>query len=259
LRVQNNLNTTYLNTSLQKYVFNTAIDYKLRKVNAGIAISYSNEQISNIFNNNYFSIFYTQGFKFKNGLLISPALKATYIRLSADYSSLTFYNSLNSQWGGQPFTEATKHNVDFTGSLLTQYKNFYFGVVANHFNQPDVGLTGPLPLPLRVTIHSSYNLHFKSNTAQFGLRFDNQNKFQALSLNANLLLKQNYFVGVDYMTSGTFFSSVGYRHNWFGLYYNFGISTSKLSGTAAYSHLFSATFNVLPKDKRSTILNFEEF
>jgi type IX secretion system PorP/SprF family membrane protein len=259
IRIQTNYSQLYINSSAQDYLFSSTSDYKIKKINAGLGVSFYHEDLSRVFKNFGCGLVYSQQIKLNKHLVLIPALKASYIERTADLSKLSFYNNnITSPWP-LDYKLNKRRNFDLTGSLLAQHKGMYIGFVVNHINQPDVGVLGPEKLSIHYTFHSSFNIQFNKSVLQLGCRIDNQNKSGSLNINTNLLFMKYFVIGLGYTTNSFYYTNIGFKHSWFGIYYNFYSNKSKLSSVTSYNHMFTATFSWLQKERRNKTLYFEEF
>lgn len=210
---------------------------------------------------------YAQHFSLMEGKLkIIPSIQATYMHLSLDKTKLNFGDEINSRYGivwntNSAVPAQSKKNIDCSGGLLINYKNFYFGSSVFHFNQPDIGLLGSFKLPYRLSIHSSYNFHISEKTLlNFFVNYQTQQNFQYLYLNVNALLAKHFLIGGGIKSNYYGVNlNVGYRHHLFSITYGYDVVVSKLSGNTAGSHEVLISFNLRNKEQRKQLVDFEKW
>lgn len=254
-----NLGTNYV-------TFSNSFDVYLNKIKAGIALNYlrDNEARGTI-KTDVFNISYAQYFYLcDKNLKIIPSIQAGGFIKKLDKTKLTFGEPYyptgrTCPWGtGCNEPSSRKSNFDFSSGLLINYKRFYFGTSVFHITQPDEGFIGLSKLPYRLSVHSSYNFNAGPKTLfNFFVRFEKQQKFEYVNLKANVLLMNYFILGTGISSNDVINFNAGYRNNYFVLSIGYDQGFSELSGSAASSWELLASFNLINKENRNQITNFE--
>ncbi len=267
VRDQLNYRNQWPNLSRGYVTFLNSFDAYLPKTKGGISISALRDiQAYGTLTTDVLSVGYAQHLSFFEGeLKIIPSIQGAYFKLTLDKTKLNFGDPINlrhrSYWdifSGAPNQDIS--NFDFSSGLLINYKGFYLGGSAFHINQPDQGLIGTSKLPYRLSLHSSYNLHVSEKTLfNFLVRYERQNKFDCLYLNANALLFKHLILGGGYTSNYNYNFNAGYKHNFFTLAFEYDVAVSKFSRTTAGSWELAVSYNLRNKENRKTLTDFEKW
>jgi len=267
IRNQFSYRNQWPNLSANYLTYLNSFDAYLPKIKGGISVSAMlDDQAHGTLQTNVLSMGYAQHLSFFDGnLKIIPSLQATYFRIAIDKTKLNFGDPINLRFNdsGTIITAVPSQsisNFDCSSGLLINYKNFYFGASAFHINQPDQGLMGTSKLPMRLSLHSSYNLQLNDRSLlNFFIRYEHQNKFDFLNLNVKALLLKNLIIGGGYSSLNAINATIGYRHNFFVLSLEYDVVTSKLSGNTAGSWELHTSFNLRNKEQIKILTDFEKW
>ncbi|MBA3681834.1 MAG: PorP/SprF family type IX secretion system membrane protein [Bacteroidetes bacterium] len=244
-----------------------SFDAYIKPIKGGIAFSaLRDNQAHGTLITDVLSLSYAQHISLLDGKLkIIPSLQGALGVVQLDKTKLDFGDMINARrgfvWNTPLAVPASKKTyIDLSSGLLINYNNFYFGSSVFHINQPDEGLLGISKLPNRLSLYSSYNLKLNERSLlHFFARYERQNKFDALSLNATALFAKHFILGGGYSSNNVFNSNFGYRHNFFVLCFGYDVSISKLSGNTAGSWDIQVSFNIRDKEKRKVLTDFEKW
>ena len=243
----------------------SALDGYIKPIRGGISFSASHDdEAHGTLTTDVLSLAYAQHISFLEGKLkIIPSLQGSVGVVRLDLTKLNFGDQIDPRrgfvWYIQQATPASKKTYyDLSAGLLINYKNFYFGTSVFHVNQPDEGLLGKSKLPYRLSIHSSYNLHFSEKTLlNFFARYEQQQNFSYLHFNVSAVIFKHLILNAGYASNDAFNFGFGYRNNFFVLAAGYDVTISKLSGNTAGSWELHASFNLRNKEKRKVLTNFE--
>lgn len=188
------------------------------------------------------------------------ALQAGGFQKALDKSKLKFGDMIDARRGFIHYTQEslpvdTKSGLDFGGGFLMFTDNLYFGAAFHHITQPDEGLLGISPLPLKITGHVGYSIPLKKSRpsdvdsyVSFNLLYMNQSKF-------------NYFNAGVYFVRGLFTGGIWYRHmdaviimaglqlKDYKIGYSYDVTTSNLALKIAGAHEVSISTQLKCKPK----------
>ncbi|MDP1802067.1 MAG: PorP/SprF family type IX secretion system membrane protein [Bacteroidota bacterium] len=247
--------------------FYNGTEVYLKRLKGALAFTYlHDDQARGILKSNVFSCIYAQHFSSKdNKLKIIPSIKASYFNKKLDRTQLSFGEQIDPRrgfvWSTQEAVPSqTKRNFDVSSGLLINYNHFYFGASVFHINQPDEGLLGTSILPARFSFHSSYNLHVSEKTLfHFFGRYEMQQKFYFYQFSATALLFKHLIFGLGIINNTTPTANLGFRHNYFTVQVNYGVTSSLLSTYRAETWELTASFNLRNKEQRKTLTDFEKW
>ncbi|HWY13138.1 MAG TPA: PorP/SprF family type IX secretion system membrane protein [Bacteroidia bacterium] len=243
----------------QYLTVNNSFDTYFKSTGSGLAISYMHDdQARGTLTTDIFNLIYAQHINLCEGKLkIIPSLQVGYFQKTVDREKLNFGNPLLYT---TVVTSQTKRNADFSTGLLINCNHFYFGASAFHITQPDEGLLGVSKLPLRLSIHSAYNLLIGEKTLlHFFTRYEQQQTFSFLQLGVDAVFFKSLILGCKYFSQDAIGLNVGYRNNYFSLQTGYDVTINKLAGNAAGSWELSASFNLRNKNLRNTLVDFEKW
>lgn len=256
------------NLSGNYITFYTGTEVYLKRLKGALALTYlHDDQARGTLKTNVLSLTYAQHFSFKDDKLkISPSIKTSYFDKTLDNSKLYFGEDIDPRRGfvfasqSEPVPSQIKRNFDVSSGLLINYNHFYFGASVFHINQPDEGLLGTSKLPARFSIHSSYNVHVSEKTLfHFFGRYEMQQNFYFYQLATTALLFKHLIIGAGIINGTTPTANLGYKHNYFTVQANYGLTTSLLTTTRAETWEFMASFNLRNKEQRKTLTDFEKW
>jgi type IX secretion system PorP/SprF family membrane protein len=217
----------------------------------------------------WLSYVYAQHISFKgSGLKLIPSLQITYFQETLDKSKLNFGDAMNPRYNiywtfsnsiwGPSLPSSSKKNIGFSSGLLALYKNFTLGISAFNFNQPDIGLYGVSQLPARYCFYLSWYKEIGTDlTLQVCASYNNQKSWNRWQISPSLFYKKiflnigfsdAYGPGFNEATYGRLsFMGMGMRLKKMTVFYQYGLSFSKLSGSTAVSN---ELFSKLPVEKK---------
>src|SRR5690606_38783893 len=121
--------------------------------------------------------------------------------------------------------------------MLGYSKNYFFGLAANHINQPDIGLLNTSKLPVKFTAHGGVIIPLEKGNESYlspNILFQSQQKF--MQLNLGLYYVNGAFVaGLWYRNNDAMIALVGIQNDNFKFGYSYDITVSKLASNTAGS------------------------
>lgn len=220
--------------------FTFSVDQYVRFLGGGLGINILSDNAGNgTVITNRIDITYAPHYElFKHKLVIQPALSVGLFQKSLDWSKLSFGDMIDSRRGyvyntNEHEPNLTKSALDFSFGLLVYSTNFYGGFAAQHLTQPDEGLMGPSPLPIKTTIHGGANLSF--NTKNFilspNILIMKQADFQMLL--PGLSAKYKWAVlGISYRSEDAFIINAGFQNRFLKIGYSYDYTVSSLTNKA---------------------------
>lgn len=186
------------------------------------------------------------------------ALQATYLQKTLDTQhGLTFGDMIDPRRGFVWNTAETQPSnnkiaADFSAGVLGYSKNYFFGIAANHLNQPDEGLLGYSKLPAKFTVHGGTIISLEKGNESYispNILFQAQQKFTQLNL--GLYYVNGAFVaGLWYRTGDAVIALVGLQNGNFKFGYSYDVTVTKLAGNTGGSHEISLQLQFECKAKR---------
>jgi len=175
------------------------------------------------------------------------AIQGTFLQKTLDTGhGLTFGDMIDPRrgfvWNTQEVQPSqNKVAADFSAGILGYSKKYFFGIAANHINQPDEGLLGPSKLPAKFTVHGGTIISLEKGNESYlspNILFQAQQKFTQLNL--GLYYVNGAFVaGLWYRTGDAVIVLVGLQNGNFKFGYSYDVTISGLSGNTAGSHEIS--------------------
>jgi type IX secretion system PorP/SprF family membrane protein len=195
--------------------------------------------------------------------------QATYLQKTLDKSKLNFGDMIDARrgfvWNTQEVVPSqSKKNVDFSAGILGYTKNYFFGIAADHINQPDEGLLGSSPLPAKFTAHAGAMIQIGGRGSEQylspGILFQAQQKFQQLNLGLQYI-RDAFVAGIWYRNTDAVIALVGLQNKNFKFGYSYDVTVSKLAGNTAGSHEISLQilFECKPKKKKYRTISCPSF
>ncbi|MBX3164258.1 MAG: type IX secretion system membrane protein PorP/SprF [Bacteroidetes bacterium] len=185
------------------------------------------------------------------------ALQAGYMQKSLDVGNLHYGDMIDPRRGfvwntGEKVPNNRKSGVDFSAGMLGYSKNYFFGVAANHINQPDEGLLNQSKLPVKLTAHGGVIIPLEKGGESYlspNILFQAQQKFQQLNL--GLYYVNGVFVaGLWYRNADAVIALVGIQNGNFKFGYSYDVTISRLAGNTAGAHEISLQVQFECKTKR---------
>lgn len=251
IRMQNYYRNQWPNIEANYLFYQTCADAYLKSINGGVAITASTDNLSKgLLKTRQIGLAYAQHCVSKNGnLKITPSFQINYVQITLSNSYLNYH---------YPVQSAVKRNVDLSTGILINYKNFYIGGTAKHFNQPDLGLFGLSKWPVLYSFHTSYNHKLnKDNLVQVFLGYSVQKSFRQLQLSTNAVLANHFLVGLCYSNLDAMMFNTGYRTKHCSVLVGYSAVVSKLAGNTSGTWQLSCAFSFMKNSQKSLPENFE--
>jgi type IX secretion system PorP/SprF family membrane protein len=237
-------------------------DVFLKGINGGVAASAQFEQQSSGLYTSWTSnLAYAQHFTLCEGAMkVVPSVQLGYFVKQLDVNSITFGQGLVTQWSPSNGAVARKQNVTLSSGFLMQCdRGLSAGAYFFQINQPDEGLLGESPLPLRSVQHISYSFKMgERNLMQVLTRFSQQSSHRFAQIAVNTVLCNHVIAGLSYLSGDNLQITGGLRAHYFNLVLGYDITTSRLAGNSAGSWEFSLSFNLRDKEHRRALMPFEK-
>jgi type IX secretion system PorP/SprF family membrane protein len=203
-------------------------DNYFRRLRGGLGITYSRESVSGgKLITSRINFIYAPHFElFDHSLVLQPAISVGYFERSIDWSKLTFGDMIDERNGFVYDTHempvlSKKSNLDLSAGILAYYGCFYGGFAVHHITQPDEGLIGSSPLPVRYTIHGGMNL-IGGRILKLSLNamYQQQQDFSMFLLGLTLQRKWLVF-GAAIGNSKSYNLTIGLQNRFFKLSYSY--------------------------------------
>jgi type IX secretion system PorP/SprF family membrane protein len=197
------------------------------------------------------------------------AAQGTWFQKSIDWSKLNFGDMIDASRGFVYNTNEvqklnSKSGVDFSAGVLGFSKYIFVGAAVNHLTQPDEGLLGTAPLPMKITAHAGAVIPVGDKSSEMSISpnilYQQQQNFQQLNLGM-YITKGPIVGGLWYRNRDAFILLIGIQQHFFKLGYSYDITSSKLANATAGSHEFSfqLQFECKPKKKKFRTVNCPSF
>lgn len=249
---------TYVNT----------FDAYIKPINGGVSfLAITDDQAHGTLKTTDFSAAYAQHIILsEKNLKITPSVQVGYCTKTLDKTKLNFGDMIDYRtrevWSNPSIVPKNSiEYLDISSGLLINYNNNLFaGISMLHINEPLVGLSKELKMPIRTNVHASYNLiTFKGSVFNFGVLAINQQNFSYLKLQFQSLLFKHLILGAGYSNSSGINIIAGYRGKKFTVQGGYDVTISKLSGNTAGSFELHLSFNLRRKFERDSIVAFENW
>jgi type IX secretion system PorP/SprF family membrane protein len=242
--------------SLSYYTCANSFDFYLKPLRGGLALSIVADNFSNGFlKNTIYGLAYAQHLSFLEGhLKIIPSVQLNYGSKTENLEGIISPNS------NVPLITHKSYFSGGAGFLVDYKRDFKVGAYLFNVNQPDDGLFGYSRLPYRMLLHASYTKHLSQTSfVQFFGRYDRQQFYNRIAVNANLLFCKYYIAGLGYVNRDAAAFNLGIRTDIFTLQAGYEITISKLAGNTAGTWEFHVAFNLRSKELRHELTNFENW
>ncbi|MES2679968.1 MAG: type IX secretion system membrane protein PorP/SprF [Bacteroidota bacterium] len=249
----------------QYKIFYNSVDAYIKPLNGGVAFTHEFKDVgSGTLQSSSFALSYAQYFSLGNEMRIIPSIQVAYLEKELDKTKLSF-NSIYHYIPDMDYplqlseVRPNRRCMDLGTGLLVNYKDFYFGAGAFHINKPNVGLVGDYVLPVRLSVHGSYN-HRLNNWvfANIFAQFEKQGYYKSEGIKINFLMHQ-IILGIGHNTANGSNANLGYRNSFFtiGLSYNQRLSRpfSKIYGWWEAQ----LSINIRGKEHRRSVTAFERW
>lgn len=248
---------TYVNT----------FDAYIKPINGGVSfLSITDDQARGTLKTTEFSAAYAQHIIIpEKNLKIVPSVQVGYCAKNLDKTKLNYGDMIDYRTGEvwsilSAVPKQSLNYIDLSAGLLIQHQNFFAGASVLHINEPLVGLSKEVKLPIRTNVHASYNLIAQNNTVlNFGLLAMQQNNFSYLKLQFQSLLFKHLILGAGYSNSYGVNIIAGYKGKKFTVQGGYDRAISRLSGNTAGSFELHLSFNLRRKFERDSIVAFENW
>lgn len=184
-------------------------------------------------------------------------LQATYMQKALDVNALHFGDMIDARRGfvwntREAIPSARVSNVDFSVGMLGFSKHYFFGFAAHHINQPNEGLLGESPLPVKLTVHGGAIIPLEKGNESYispNVLFQSQQTFRQLNLGL-YYVKGPFVAGLWYRNADAVIALVGIQNANFKFGYSYDVTVSKLAGNTAGAHEISVQLQFECKTRR---------
>jgi type IX secretion system PorP/SprF family membrane protein len=222
----------------------------------GFLVTTDNQALSTLKTTNV-SLMYSYQAVINREFSLKFGLQATYLQKSLDVAALHFGDMIDARrgfvWNTQEaIPTANKRNADFSVGMLGYSKHYFFGGAAHHITQPDEGLLGAAPLPVKFTVHGGAIITLEKGNESYispNILFQAQQTFRQLNLGL-YYVKGPFVAGLWYRNADAVIALVGIQNNNFKFGYSYDVTVSKLAGNTAGSHEVSVQLQFECKAKR---------
>lgn len=248
------------NSSANYVVYYNSADLYLKKINAGMAVTYVNEDWKRgMLRDQTISYSYAQYFSLAdNKLKIIPSLQFEVIKKQLDPSKMSFSDyyttSLTQQWSMPEYAGVQKkYNYNLSSGLLINYNRFYFGASLFHINQPNVGVVGDAKLPSRLSMYTSANLTLtKWTKANLSVRYEWQTWYKCAYFNWNTITANHILFNLGVNTKGLANAGLGYRADFFSISASYGAFADAINLSLNDIFEVHLSVNVRNKEQRKS-------
>ena len=223
---------------------------------------------------NQVSFMYSFRFQLSRTIYMNAGLQATLVNENLDWSTLTFPDQIDPDFGfifntnAVPPDDMNIFYADFNAGLLVYSKAWYGGLAVSHLTRPSNGFYGLSELPMKITVHGGGLINLA----------EDRRRTSSLSLGTpvispNLIYQHqggfnyfNYGMYLDWMpfivgvwfrhgieNADAFIFLVGFQQPTFKLGYSYDVTVSKLSNQTQGSHEITLGFMLPCPEKRKQI------
>ncbi len=254
------------NLSGQFVTYANTFDFYVDAMKGGFAItSITDDQSHGTLKTSSFNFIYAQHLNLRK-LKIIPSLQAGYVMKTLDKTKLNYGDMIDFRtkevWENIGIIPKNSiHYIDLSSGLLINYNSFFAGASVLHMNEPLVGLSKEIKLPIRTNFHASYNfINWPRSIFNFSILGIKQQDFYLLRLQLQSLLFKHLILGAGYDNNYGISFLAGYKHNYFSAQLGYDFGTSKFSGNnSAGSYELHLSFNLRKKSERDSIVTFEKW
>lgn len=261
LRMNMNFRNQWAGIEGTYVTYSASVDRHVDAIQGGLGLIATSDNAGNgILRTTNVSGIYSYLFQPRRDIAIRVGFQATFFQKSIDWSRLTFGDMIDERRGFVYDTQeksklASKANADFSAGVLTYTKRFYAGVAVHHITQPDEGLLGTSPLPMKITGHAGALLPIgdKGNQTFISPNIIYQQQQNFTHLNFGVYVNKGPLVaGMWFRYADAFIVLVGFQHNSIKIGYSYDVTISKISNVTYGSHeiSFSKQFQCKPRTKK---------
>ena len=249
--------------------YSASYDQHIDGLSGGLGLLVTNDQaglgtlnttnVSGIYS---YQLIVTREFSMKFGF------QATYAQKSIDWSKLNFGDMIDPRRGFVWNTNETpglsqRSNLDVSAGILGYSKRYFFGVAVHHLTQPDEGLLGSSPLPMKITAHAGAMIPIQKGNESFispNILFQKQQDFQQLNLGL-YVVRGPIVGGLWYRNQDAFILLIGFQKEQIKMGYSYDVTVSRLGNATAGSHeiSFQLQFHCKPKHKKFRTVSCPSF
>ncbi len=274
-RININYRNQWPSISKSFQTYSLGYDHYFPHLKSGVGLILFREQAgASVLATTNIGIAYSYKFRFRSGWRISPGLSFYYTQRNIDFTSLEFYDELDS---GTPTIEqdilGKKADIDASFSTLAFNKNLWFGFTWDRILKPNRSLTGEVMQdPWKFSFYGGTRLNI----------FDRYNWASGQSLSPSFLFKiQDKYTQLDLgvywyqmpLVIGLWYRGIpvfkelasndalafllGFKVDQFSIGYSYDLTISKLVGFTGGAHEISITYlfnqGVTKREKRKII------
>lgn len=240
----------------------TSCDLFLKKINAGIALTYHHDDSNGgLYKNDVFNFTYAQYFYLcDKQLKLVPSIQAggfvrSYDRTKQRFEDLSRRYDDWVYWQ-TPQPAPQKSNFDISSGLLMQYKGLIIGTSVYHLTRPDMGLLGVQKMNRLYSAYASYNFVWNQNhLLNLSAKYNYQDVFSYIQLMAKAVVFKHYMIGFGAESINGLVFNVGFRHNYFNLSFT---QTYNVNNKRTTSEV-GAAFNLRAKEQRRELSYIENW
>lgn len=268
-----NYRNQWPNLDLPFVSYSVSYDNFFSSINGGLGLLImQDDQANGAIKTTTFSGAYSFYLRVNNDLVFRPAIQAAVIQKKLDLKDLVFPDEINPIYGktadlihnanGDP-NNRSWNRMDFTVGVMAYYKNYYFGAVASHINQPNLSFDDfeDDQLNAKYTFHAGAQFNLSGSLQANGLvlapalLFQKQGEFTQMnyglylsksSLVFGFWFNQNFQLNYDAVIL-----MAGIVTDRFKLAYSYDYTITQLVQTNTGAHELSFSFPlVIEKRKR---------
>ena len=240
---------------------NNCSDVYLKKIKAGIALSYFQDNLNNGYvESKRIAFTYAQHiFLFNKKLKLIPSAKFEYGQKRIDGNKFPYLNSIYYDVYLPIVPIPVKNFYNLSSGLLFNYKGLYFGGNVSNINRPDEGMYGVEKQGLIYGGNISYNLKLGNKFLfNFFAVCNRQNSRNYLQYGMQSVLIKHLLLGIETNYNEDFLASIGYRNNYFSGSFGYALSRYNMpQGNVFGNCSLGLSYNLRSKELRKELTSFE--
>jgi type IX secretion system PorP/SprF family membrane protein len=243
------------------YTTSISYDQYVHPIRSGLGFNYIFDNSENIRYRHSADFFYSYNIKIGKNSILRPAINIGLGAKFLYWKRIPFYEGFILLDGIPPFIDGplpdhfTKYYFNIGAGLLFTHNNFVVGFAADHLNRPDEGYISLSRMPIKYTIHSSFQVNIKKIASITpAIIYQKQKDFEQMQvavlckvwyINSGIGARFNTIRGIwEYA-----FGMLGFQNNWMSISYNYDFTTSKLTETTGGAHELSMMYKFNCKNK----------
>ncbi len=214
-------------------------DQYVHPLRGGLGFVFVSDAAGEILFTQSVNVFYSYNIRIGKDMILKPALSVGMGHKYLEWQKLTFGDQIDPRHGFVFNTNSSlpsnlgKFYFNMGTGLLFAYKNLVTGFAVDHINRPNEGFISTSHMPLKWTLHGSYQFNIKEMaTITPALIYLRQAMFSEIT--PSVLFTVSYFkFGVGFRYSGNnsdaLFGMIGFQNKWMSIGYSYDYTVSKFN------------------------------